>query len=68
MLGKKTASKVFSFSLREDNLDIQFPTWWHAVEIIQPLGCGGKKNIDLSDKACKKIRFNTPMKQVKHNI
>lgn len=32
MLGKKIVSKVPSFSLREDNLDIRFPTWWHATE------------------------------------
>lgn len=30
LLGKKVASKVLSISLREDNLDIQFPAQWHG--------------------------------------
>lgn len=37
LLGKKIASKVLSFSFREDNLDIHFPTRWHAMEAIRPL-------------------------------
>lgn len=38
MLWKKIARKVLSFSLREDNLDIQFPPQWHAMETDQTSG------------------------------